>query len=571
MKRALLACLLVLLSAGPAAASEEQESILQDDPLFVYPRSDGELEQGFKTLRELGVDRLRVSVFWNLVAPRPRGKRKPSFGPKGSAWPDSYPDGVWDRYDRIALLGAEYDIELLFTIVGPAPNWAAQRHGGPYSVYKPDVDEFRRFATAVGRRYSGTWTIEGQAAAQSQSQPAPPATPPGVGGTLLPGQPQQPQQPQQQPQQQSTTQPITVPRVDHWSLWNEGNYPTWLSPQSRRTRLPGYRGGYLPYSPHLYRQLADAAFDGLAATGHRSDVILIGETAPRGGEVGVNKTIAPLPFLRELYCVDDRYRRFRGIEAQARGCPVTAAQRRRFRAQNPALFETSGWAHHPYSLDQPPTWSHPSKNSVPLGSIGRIIRAYDRARLSWNDFGQGDIWITEYGYQTEPDPYVGIPMFRQALWTTWAEFIAYGNPRIASMAQFLLHDDRPDTKFAAADIRRWRTWQSGLATNAGARKPLYDEYPFPIHVAPTRPRAGATIRVFSIARPAPDDTPLQARVQEIGPDGRVVTLRRVEVDNFKNYLDTWVRPRQSSSQIRVVWVHASGGTVSTRRVGVEVE
>ena len=97
-------------------------------------------------------------------------------------------------------------------------------------------------------------------------------------------------------------------------------------------------------------------------------------------------------------------------------------------------------------------------------------------------------------------------MVRQALWTTWAEFIAYDNPRIASMAQFLLHDDRPDTRFDASDVRRWRTWQSGLATSAGARKPAYDEYPFPIHVTPTRPREGDRIRVFSIARPAPDDT-----------------------------------------------------------------
>jgi len=359
--------------------------------------------------------------------------------------------------------------------------------------------------------------------------------------------------------------------VDHWSLWNEGNFPTWLSPQSRRTRLPGYKGGYLPYSPHLYRQLADAAYDGLVATGHRFDLILIGETAPRGGRVGLNTTIAPLPFLRELYCVDKRYRRFKGREAQARGCPVTAAQRRRFRSENPALFETSGWAHHPYSLDQPPTWSHPSANSVPLGSIERLIRAYDRARLSWGDFGQGDIWITEYGYQTEPDPYVAISLVRQALWTTWAEFIAYDNPRIASMAQFLLNDDRPDKRFDAADIRRWRTWQSGLATNAGARKPAYDEYPFPIHVTPTRPRPGAFIRVFSIARPAPDGMLLEARVQAVGDDGRVVTLKRVTVGNRKAYLNTRVRPLEPGD-IRVVWIDpASGGKVSTRAVRIEVE
>ena len=40
---------------------------------------------------------------------------------------------------------------------------------------------------------------------------------------------------------------------------------------------------------------------------------------------------------------------------------------------------------------------------------------------------------------------MGIPLVRQALWTSWAEFIAYRNPRIASMAQFLLNDDAPDS------------------------------------------------------------------------------------------------------------------------------
>ena len=565
MKRALIACLFTLLPAGPARAATDQESILQDDPRFVYPQSNAELERGFETLSALGVDRLRVSVFWNLVAPGSRRQRKPSFGPGGAAAPDAYPPEAWDRYDRIVLLAEKYDIELLFTIVGPAPNWAADRHGGPYSVYKPDVEEFRKFATAVGLRYSGTWTADAPVAAQAQAAPNPPSLPPASGGPSAP----QSQEPAQE--REPSRRRVTLPAVDHWSLWNEGNYPTWLSPQSRRTRLPGYRGGLLPYSPHLYRRLADAAYDGLAATRHRSDVILIGETAPRGGQVGVNATIAPLPFLRELYCVDERYRRFSGAEARERGCPVTAAQRRRFRADNPALFRTSGWAHHPYSLTQPPDWNHPSRNSVPLGSIGRLIRAYDRARLAWGDFGQGDIWITEYGYQTEPDPYVGIPMVRQALWTTWAEFIAYRNPRIASMAQFLLHDDKPDTTFASADVRRWRTWQSGLVTYSGARKPAFDEYPFPIHVHPTRPRAGASVRVFSIARPAADGSVLEARVQSISDDGRIETLKRVHVGNLKTYLHTRVTPLESG-QLRVLWVDpASGGKVATRTVGIELE
>ena len=157
MRRAVTVCLLALATAGPAAASVDQESILQDDPLIVYPSSEEELERTFATLRALGVDRVRVSLFWNLVAPRPKSERRPSFGSRGPAWPGSYPRGAWRRYDNVVRLASRHDVGVLFTITGPAPNWAAGRNGTEYSVYKPDAREFRAFVTAAGRRYSGWW------------------------------------------------------------------------------------------------------------------------------------------------------------------------------------------------------------------------------------------------------------------------------------------------------------------------------------------------------------------------------------------------------------------------------
>jgi hypothetical protein len=561
VRSALLTCLLALLVATPAAASVDQESILQDDPLIVYPRSETALERTFVTLRTLGVDRVRVSVFWLLVAPRPNSERRPSFGSRGASWPDSYPRGSWDRYDDIVRLAEKYDIGLLFTLTGPAPDWAAGRKGVVHSVYKPRIREFKAFVTAVGRRYSGTWIPEGG----PEPQPAP--NPPYALPLPIIGQP--PAQPRQEDQAQAAAT-SALPRVDHWSLWNEGNFPSWLAPQSRRTRLPGYKKGVLPYSPHLYRRLVDAGWEGLQRSGHVSDVILLGETAPRGGRPGLNTTLPPLKFLRELYCLDADYRPFRSSEARARRCPDTRAERHRFRRDHPGLFAASGWAHHPYSLDHRPSWRHPSGNSIPLGSINRLVRAYDRARFAWGDVGQGDIWVTEYGYQTAPDPYVGIPLVRQALWTTWAEFIAYRNPRIASMAQFLLNDDAPDNKFDPGDFDYWRTWQSGLATNAGTRKPAFDEYPYPIHVTPLRPRRGRSVRVFGIARPAPDGTPLVAHIQGIASGGDWVTLKKVDVTNVKDYVDTRVRPR-SSSELRILWTDPiGGGTAATRSVGIKI-
>jgi hypothetical protein len=549
VRRAAIACLLALASAESALASSDQESILQDDPLIVYPSSESELERTLATIKELGVDRVRVSVFWNLVAPRPKSRRRPSFAPRGAAWPGSYPRRAWRRYDNIVRLARRLDLGVLFTITGPAPNWAAGRNGREYSVYKPKPRELKAFTMAVGQRYSGNW---------------PPRSASPESGADLPS---VPFARARRAQQQDGT---ALPRVSHWSIWNEANFPSWLSPQSRRSRLAGHRGRLVPYSPHLYRRLVDAAWEGLEETGHTGDVILLGETAPRGGQLGVNKTIPPVKFLRELYCLDRYYLPFTGSQARDRGCPETSEEIDSFTTDHPALFQASGWAHHPYSIDRVPTWRHPSLNSAPLGSIDLLIAAYDNARLGWDDFGQADIWITEYGYQTRPDPYVSIPFARQAKWLSWAEFLAYLNPRVASMAQFLLNDDKPHTKFPADDIRRWRTWQSGLATQTGKRKPAFKEYPFAIHVTPTRIEPGGQIRLFGVARPAENGTPLIARIRMERTNGEVETLASVQVTNSRAYLDVSVDP-EGPGELYILWVDpSSGGSASTRRVPITI-
>jgi hypothetical protein len=547
VRPAVIACLLALASAGPAAASTDQESILQDDPLIVYPSSDAELERTLATVKALGVDRVRVSLFWNLVAPRPTSRRRPSFSPRGAAWPGSYPRRAWRRYDNIVRTARELDLGVMFTITGPAPNWAADRRGRAYSVYKPDPDEFGAFVTAVGRRYSGQWPPGSRSPEVDAGVPAVP-----LGGARA-----------------AQEDGPSLPRVSHWSLWNEANFPSWLAPQSRRTRLR-YRGRLVPYSPHLYRRLVDAGWEGLQQTGHEGEVILLGETAPRGGEVGIDKTIPPVKFLRELYCLDRYYLPFIGRHARARDCPDTPEEVDSFTTDHPGLFQATGWAHHPYSLDRRPDWRHPSANSAPLGSIDHLINAYDSARLAWDDLGLGEIWITEYGYQTAPDPYVAIPFERQALWLSWAEFISYQNPRVASMAQFLLNDDRPDKSFRVGDVRRWRTWQSGLASARGKRKPSFREYAYSIHVTPTRVAAGAPVRVFSIARPGENGAPLIARIRIVRGDGRAETLASVEVTNPRSYLDVAVDP-EGPGELYVLWVDpVSGGSVATRSVPINL-
>jgi hypothetical protein len=109
------------------------------------------------------------------------------------------------------------------------------------------------------------------------------------------------------------------------------------------------------------------------------------------------------------------------------------------------------------------------------------------------------IWLTEYGYQTDPpDPTIGVSFARQAAWLDDATYIAYRNKRIASFAQFLLVDDGPLRQYKRDDPRYWGTFQSGLIALSGKHKPAYESFKRPISVA----RRGRGLRVFGQLRTA---------------------------------------------------------------------
>lgn len=197
---------------------------------------------------------------------------------------------------------------ILFNVTGPGPAWAMGRTGDKKlaRAYRPDPTQFREFVQALGRRYSGTY-------------------PSGVDtGSKL-------------------------PRVTLWSIWNEPNWPTWLAPQVVHVR--GIRGP-IPYAPILYRRLVYAALQGLRASGHGTDQVMIGETQPHGG----NPTSARIPmrtgeFIRELFCVDRSLRPFTGRQAAVRGCGI-------FNRLGP--MKVAYFAHHAYTGNKPPTWIDPT-------------------------------------------------------------------------------------------------------------------------------------------------------------------------------------------------------------------
>ena len=532
--------LTALFAAAPSHASTEQEMIIQEDPLLLSAQDQAEVDAVFMAFKAVGIDRVRVSLFWDHVAPERLSQSKPDFPEPGPSDPAAYPAGTWTRYDRIMLASRRIGVDVLMTLTGPGPAWATPgtrcKKAGPFvgceeGVYKPDAREFQDFATAAGTRYSGSYQLE-------------PDAPAGHGES-----------------------PIVLPRVDHWSIWNEPNFPAWLLPMWR-ANSPRTPKQMVAVAPHHYRGLVDAAYAGLDATGHGDDTVLIGETAPRGEKnpKQLGKAMPPAEFVRELYCLTAAYRPYTGRAARLRGCPVTAAERDEFVDEHSGLFRSQGWAQHAYSVFKKrwrtPTWRHELRDNVPIGNIDHLIRTLDRVTGVWDslEFRKG-IWITEYGYQTTPpDPTAGVDLERQGPLSSWGEFVAYNNPRVASIAQFLLFDDKPLAELAEDDPRRWVTWQSGLYTADGEAKPYLDDFRWPLHVA----RRGAGMRVFATSRPAPTGSPLTARIEFAPPGGPWTRLRTVRVTNPRGYLDASVRP-PGRGQIRVVWEQpGSEGSVASR-------
>jgi hypothetical protein len=91
--------------------------------------------------------------------------------------------------------------------------------------------------------------------------------------------------------------------------------------------------------------------------------------------------------------------------------------------------------------------------------------------------------ITEFGYSSNPpNPYRGIPLTEQAAWINEADYLAWRQPRVASVAQFLLRDSPPKYTAKKGTFSYWSTFQTGLAYLNGNQKPSYNAYAMPIWI-----------------------------------------------------------------------------------------
>src|SRR3954452_242888 len=217
---------------------------------------------------------------------------------------------------------------------------------------------------------------------------------------------------------------VVLPAVRLWTAWNEPNLTLGLVPQWRKVRRH-----WIAQSAVDYARICNAVTDGIHATLIRNERVACGVTAARGNNNprGKRQSVSPIAFMRAMK------------KAGAQG------------------FDA--YAHHPYPGGPFETPSAPPNGptAIGLGNIGTLTAEVTRL------YGRLPIWITEYGYQTNPpDNIFGVSPRRQALYLRQSYAIARTNPRIDLMLWFLLRDEK-----------RAAGWQSGLLSVNGKLKPAF--------------------------------------------------------------------------------------------------
>jgi hypothetical protein len=264
------------------------------------------------------------------------------------------------------------------------------------------------------------------------------------------------------------------PTVTRWSFMNEPNQGGWLTPQWKKSGR-----SHIPWAPVMYRNLVRAGTAALAATGHSGDQMLLGETAPIGRTSGsyTKRSLSPAVFYRELFCLTSRGRKLSGKAARIRGC-------RSFKK-----LQVTGVAHHPYTRGAGQSLGRRvGSGDITLVHIGRLSTWINRGAHQRRIPGRLPIWVTEYGFQTNPpDRFAGTSLTRQAKWLNQSDFLAWRNSRIRSMAQYEMRDERSTGAF-----------QTGLRFLSGKAKPALAAYRLPIWPI----QSGRSTKVWLQVRPA---------------------------------------------------------------------
>ena len=234
-----------------------------------------------------------------------------------------------------------------------------------------------------------------------------------------------------------------------WEIWNEPNLQSFLKPNS----------------PQVYVQrLLNPAYAALHAL-DRADRVAGGATSPRSTATG----LSPVRFMR-------------GMRA--------------------AHARLDAYSHHPYPV---------TRGERPFGFAKGVCRYCTGVLTLANlpklvaevrrDFGPKRIWLTEYGYNTNPPNPAGVSWTQQAQYLAEAAWRVRSTPSVDLLIQFMLEDEP-----------RSNGWQTGLMSSTGLLKPSFNSFMLPIVETARRGlrttiwgqvRPGARRRLYQLQRLVP--------------------------------------------------------------------
>ena len=222
------------------------------------------------------------------------------------------------------------------------------------------------------------------------------------------------------------------PRVHLWTAWNEPNSRTFA----------------VPVSPSLYvHDVLNPAYAALHQAS-AANKLAGGVTSPRKTPSGMS----PLSFME-------------GMRA--------------------AHARLDAYAQNPYPTDKFETPSHSSCEACDTFTMAKLPAI--RAAVTRN-FGSKPLWLTEYGYQTNPpDRLLGVSYALQAAYIGQAAYRVWAQPGVTLLIQFLIRDE-PSLG----------GWQSGLFTAGGTAKLSYHAFALPLVQVSRR---GSSVDLWGQVRP----------------------------------------------------------------------
>jgi hypothetical protein len=463
----------------------------------------GNPQPGMDQLRALGAQEVRVYVEWSAVAPSPSSFSRP----KGFS-PTSTNGYNWSHFTDIVNAAKKDHLKLDFVLSGGAPDWAISKgypKGGAYIHYawKPNAALWGDFVHAAVAKFDGY--------------------------------------------------------VKAWEIYNEPNFGEDLAPQ---------KSGKYDLGASQYRTLLESAWKAFTSLHQTHAQITIAQITARGqsggslpGNYGQTK---PLSFIRDLYCVDTKFKQLTGSAAKYAGCPTTTSAKKKFASSNPGLFHSSGLGIHPYPVNLAPTKdASRDPNFVTFNKIPTLEKSLDSIAKTYHAHSGTPLYNNEYGYVTTPPYKHGDASPAQAaVYMNQAEYLSYKDSRIRTYMQYLLVD--PPTGGASQFF-------SGLEFSNGSPKDTFYAYRMPLWIPTPTVKKGKTAEVWGGARPS----------VTLGNHGKVTiawrknatsplqSLATVSPARGTGYFDVKVK-FPASGQVVTAWADGSAGTIYSRAAPVTV-